>query len=195
MPRECAELYPFLLVNIGSGVSILEVNDLFDFKRVSGSALGGSTYWGLCKVSSEARCTVAILLSHLVVTLDDAFAGLFSERSCQLLTSFESFDDSMEAASGGDIGHVNLNVGDIYGGDYPEMGLPANLTASYFGKVPRLERPRETVTDADIAKALIQMTAQNITQIAFLLSQAKRVSYLFQVLFRWLPTFRRGWIV
>jgi hypothetical protein len=70
---------------------------------------------------------------------------------------------------------VNLNVGDIYGGDYPEMGLPANLTASYFGKIPRLEHPRDSVCDADIAKALIQMTAQNITQIAFMLSQAKGV--------------------
>ena len=53
VPRACAELYPFLLVNIGSGVSILEVRDLFDFSRVSGSALGGSTYWGLCKVRGD----------------------------------------------------------------------------------------------------------------------------------------------
>jgi pantothenate kinase len=51
--REQDEIYPFLLVNIGSGVSILEVRTCFDFDRVTGSALGGATYWGLCKVCGQ----------------------------------------------------------------------------------------------------------------------------------------------
>lgn len=41
-------LYPYLLVNIGSGVSIMKVDDEKTFNRVSGSSLGGGTFWGLC---------------------------------------------------------------------------------------------------------------------------------------------------
>ncbi|CAG9769463.1 unnamed protein product [Ceutorhynchus assimilis] len=40
--------YPFLLVNIGSGVSILSVKSATECKRVSGTSLGGGTFLGLC---------------------------------------------------------------------------------------------------------------------------------------------------
>lgn len=43
-------LYPYLLVNIGSGVSIIKVDDEKTFSRVSGSSLGGGTFWGLCRL-------------------------------------------------------------------------------------------------------------------------------------------------
>ncbi|XP_015918268.1 pantothenate kinase 1 [Parasteatoda tepidariorum] len=41
-------LYPFLVVNIGSGVSILVVYSQDNFKRVSGTSLGGGSFLGLC---------------------------------------------------------------------------------------------------------------------------------------------------
>ena len=41
-------VYPYLLVNIGSGVSILSVTGENDFKRVYGTSLGGGTFLGLC---------------------------------------------------------------------------------------------------------------------------------------------------
>jgi len=43
-------LFPFILVNIGSGVSIVKVEGIDKFERISGSALGGGTFWGLCKL-------------------------------------------------------------------------------------------------------------------------------------------------
>ncbi|KAG2375282.1 hypothetical protein C9374_009905 [Naegleria lovaniensis] len=44
------DVFPYLLVNIGSGVSILRVDGLGMFERVSGSSIGGGTFWGLCKL-------------------------------------------------------------------------------------------------------------------------------------------------
>lgn len=41
---------PYLVVNIGSGVSILKVSGNDKFERVSGTSLGGGTYWGLCRL-------------------------------------------------------------------------------------------------------------------------------------------------
>ncbi|CAO1394878.1 unnamed protein product [Diamesa hyperborea] len=40
--------YPFILVNIGSGVSVLEVRGPDNYKRISGTSLGGGTFLGLC---------------------------------------------------------------------------------------------------------------------------------------------------
>jgi type II pantothenate kinase len=47
--------FPYLVVNIGSGVSILKVSSTDKFERVSGTSLGGGTYWGLCRLFT--RCS------------------------------------------------------------------------------------------------------------------------------------------
>lgn len=43
------ELFPFILVNIGSGVSVLRVDSPECFQRVTGTALGGATFLGLAR--------------------------------------------------------------------------------------------------------------------------------------------------
>ncbi|KDQ63195.1 hypothetical protein JAAARDRAFT_168764 [Jaapia argillacea MUCL 33604] len=45
---------PCLLVNIGSGVSIIKVDDDGKFERVSGTSLGGGTLWGLLSLLTPA---------------------------------------------------------------------------------------------------------------------------------------------
>ncbi|KAL7445646.1 hypothetical protein ACHAXH_009559 [Discostella pseudostelligera] len=45
-----SNLYPYLLVNIGTGVSILRVDGPREHERISGSTIGGGTYWGLCRL-------------------------------------------------------------------------------------------------------------------------------------------------
>ena len=45
-----SNLYPYLLVSIGTGVSILRVDGPRKHERISGSTIGGGTYWGLCRL-------------------------------------------------------------------------------------------------------------------------------------------------
>ncbi|KAH9849258.1 fumble [Lenzites betulinus] len=45
---------PCLLVNIGSGVSIVKVDEDGSFERVSGTSLGGGTLWGLLSLLTPA---------------------------------------------------------------------------------------------------------------------------------------------
>ncbi|PPQ72138.1 hypothetical protein CVT24_002409 [Panaeolus cyanescens] len=45
---------PCLLVNIGSGVSIIKVDEDGSFERVSGTSLGGGTLWGLLSILTPA---------------------------------------------------------------------------------------------------------------------------------------------
>lgn len=42
--------FPYLLVNLGTGVSIVKVTGHGQFERISGSALGGGTFWGLARL-------------------------------------------------------------------------------------------------------------------------------------------------
>jgi pantothenate kinase len=55
------DLYPYLVVNIGSGVSILKVLSSGVFERVSGSSLGGGTYWGLCRLLTKCSTYEEVL--------------------------------------------------------------------------------------------------------------------------------------
>eukprot|EP00897_Mesotaenium_endlicherianum_P008867 jgi/Mesen1/8008/ME000425S07202 len=51
------------------------------------------------------------------------------------LTGCSSFAEAIDLASRGDSSNVDMLVGDIYGGDYTEMGLAASTVASSFGKL------------------------------------------------------------
>ena len=48
--KETEAEFPKLLVSIGSGVSIIKVNDFNSFARVSGTMIGGGTLLGLANL-------------------------------------------------------------------------------------------------------------------------------------------------
>ncbi|XP_062116258.1 pantothenate kinase 2 isoform X2 [Humulus lupulus] len=49
------ELFPYLLVNIGSGVSMIKVDGDGQFQRISGTNVGGGTYWGLGRLLTKCK--------------------------------------------------------------------------------------------------------------------------------------------
>uniref|UniRef100_A0A0P6CRZ5 4'-phosphopantetheine phosphatase n=2 Tax=Daphnia magna TaxID=35525 RepID=A0A0P6CRZ5_9CRUS len=48
-------IFPYLLVNIGSGVSIMKVEAEDRYERIGGTATGGGTFWGLGKLLTKAK--------------------------------------------------------------------------------------------------------------------------------------------
>ncbi|CAA0814129.1 Pantothenate kinase 2 [Striga hermonthica] len=59
------DLYPYLLVNVGSGVSMIKVDGDNKFERVSGTSVGGGTFWGLGKLLTKCKSFDELLeLSH-----------------------------------------------------------------------------------------------------------------------------------
>lgn len=138
--------YPYLVVNIGSGVSILKVSGPHTFERVGGTSLGGGTFYGLCRA----------------------------------LTGCTSFDDALEMAERGRSSHADLLVGDIYGGDYDEIGLPADTVAASFGKLVRGDALHDASKE-DLAKAALVMITNNIGSIANL--YARKVLNVPQMIF------------
>lgn len=53
--RPRTDIYPYLLVNIGSGVSMIRVSGPREFRRIGGTSLGGGTLWGLLSLITGAR--------------------------------------------------------------------------------------------------------------------------------------------
>ncbi|KAJ2990697.1 hypothetical protein HDV02_004194 [Globomyces sp. JEL0801] len=49
------ELFPYMVVNIGSGVSILKVTSDETYERIGGTSLGGGTLWGLLGLLTDAK--------------------------------------------------------------------------------------------------------------------------------------------
>lgn len=49
------DMFPYLLVNVGSGVSMIKVDGDGKFQRVSGTNVGGGTFWGLGRLLTN--CT------------------------------------------------------------------------------------------------------------------------------------------
>jgi type II pantothenate kinase len=50
-----SDVYPYLLVNIGSGVSMIKVSGPSQYQRIGGTSLGGGTLWGLLSLLTGAR--------------------------------------------------------------------------------------------------------------------------------------------
>jgi len=145
------EFFPFLLCNVGTGVSILHVESERSYTRVSGTAIGGGTFMGLTRLLTQMR--------HFEQALDVAGSG--DARRVDMLVS---------DIYGSDTGRSGLNLP----GDLTASFFAKNLESADGVS------PREQVQDDDICKALVVMIAQNLAQIAHLNARihgAKRVFF------------------
>ncbi|GMH01604.1 hypothetical protein Nepgr_003443 [Nepenthes gracilis] len=77
------DLFPYLLVNIGSGVSIIKVDGDGKYERVSGTSVGGGTFWGLGRLLTKCKSFDELLeLSHrgnnrvIDMLVGDIFGGM-----------------------------------------------------------------------------------------------------------------------
>jgi pantothenate kinase len=139
--------YPYILVSVGSGVSILRVDGEESFERVSGSTIGGGTFWGLCKLITQIGSYEEL----------KELSGRGDNRSVDLLVG-----DIYGADGYGQFGlpadliassfaKCGLADGDIDGGD--------NGSRQSFADRFRPE---------DVARSMLTMVANNIAQIAYL---------------------------
>lgn len=75
---------PCLLVNIGSGVSIIRVDEDGHFERVSGTSIGGGTLWGLLSLLTPATTFDGefLLLVHRFISRS-VFSSLLCVMECR----------------------------------------------------------------------------------------------------------------
>jgi type II pantothenate kinase len=125
------DLFPYLLVNIGSGVSILKVEGPGKISRVSGTSLGGGTFWGLCKLLTKCKTfDEAMDLSELGdntkvdMSVGDIYGGDYGKFDLPASTVASSFgrmgmkdspgDDASEAdIARGLLSMITQNIGQV----------------------------------------------------------------------------------
>ncbi|XP_019417441.1 PREDICTED: pantothenate kinase 2-like [Lupinus angustifolius] len=93
------DLFPYLLVNIGSGVSMIKVDGEGKFERVSGTNVGGGTYWGLGRLLTKCKSFDELLElsqkgdnSNIDMLVGDIYGGLdYSKIGLSVSTIASSF--------------------------------------------------------------------------------------------------------
>ncbi len=163
-PREA--IYPYLLVNIGSGVSMLKVTGPRTFERVGGTSLGGGTLWGLLSMLTGARTFDAMLEQ----------AGQGDNTRVDMLVG------DIYGQDYGKIGLKSTTIASSFGRVFKmkKDAEAAALAASGQPVADGQALPRgEGFTDGDVARSLLYAVSNNIGQIAYLQSQIHNLSDIY----------------
>jgi len=148
---------PFLLVNIGSGVSILKVDSPTQYVRVGGSSVGGGTFFGLCRLLTDIKSWDEVVKigkegdnSKVDLLVGDIYGGDYDSNTFNLPAH-------IIASSFGKPGR-DMSM------SFDNLGLPSNLQKDY--------------NKADIIRSLLTTISVNITQIAYLNAKLQGVDTL-----------------
>lgn len=147
-------IYPYLLVNIGSGVSIIKVMgpNQEDFIRVGGSSLGGGTLWGLLSLLTDAN------------SYDE------------MLTNAAKGDNSKVDMLVGDIYGTDYNKIGL------KKSTIASSFGKVFKKKHQQSFKNgdsELFASADISRSLLYAISNNIGQIAYLQAKIHEVNHIY----------------
>jgi type II pantothenate kinase len=179
------DIYPYLLVNIGSGVSFLKVSGPRTYQRVGGTSLGGGTLWGLLSLLTGARTFDEMLdmaergdnskVDMLVGDIYGTDYGKIGLKSTTIASSFgKVFRKKREAESEAEDsgGLTNSDDDAIPNGDgTTRYHNPHTSNDSSSSK--------DRFSGADISRSLLYAISNNIGQIAYLQSQIHNLSHIY----------------
>ncbi|KAK0587360.1 hypothetical protein LWI29_021561 [Acer saccharum] len=145
------DLFPYLLVNIGSGVSMIKVDGDGKFQRVSGTNVGGGTYWGLgrlltkCKSFDELlelsqrgdNSTIDMLVGDIYGGMDYSKIGLSASTIASSFGKAISDNKELEDYSPEDISlsllrMISYNIGQIAYLNALRFGLKRIFFGGFF---------------------------------------------------------------
>ncbi|ORX40304.1 fumble-domain-containing protein [Kockovaella imperatae] len=130
--------FPCLVVNIGSGVSIVKCDADGKFERVSGTSLGGGTLWGLLSLLTDAK------------SFDDMLA--LSE-----LGDNAAVDMLVGDIYGSDYSKIGLKSSTI-----------ASTFGKVFRRGATADERKRNLKQEDIAKSLLYAVSNNIGHVAYM---------------------------
>lgn len=171
-------IYPYLLVNIGSGVSFLKVSGPHKYERVGGTSLGGGTLWGLLSLLTGARTFDEMLdmadkgdntrVDMLVGDIYGTDYGKIGLKSTTIASSFGKVfrmkkEAESEAEDSGGALAYSLQDG--------AMALDAD-PGSEESNNPHFDR-------SDISRSLLYAISNNIGQLAHLHSRIHDLNHIY----------------
>ncbi|CAK7272855.1 hypothetical protein SEPCBS119000_005342 [Sporothrix epigloea] len=199
------DLYPYMLVNIGSGVSMLKVSGPHKYERVGGTSLGGGTLWGLLSLLTGARSFDEMLElasrgdnSRVDMLVGDIYGtdyGKIGLKSTAIASSFgkvfrmkhlaeSEAEDGVRSATNGegtDGSHDQTaetkteTETETATGTEPEPGAGTNLENNVY----RGAAYNTHFNAADISRSLLYAISNNIGQIAYLHSRIHNLDSIY----------------
>ncbi|KAK5046646.1 hypothetical protein LTR84_007407 [Exophiala bonariae] len=165
-----ADIYPYLLVNIGSGVSMVKVSGPREFERVGGTSLGGGTFWGILSLLTGAR------------TFDEMLA--LAERGDN--SGVDMLVGDIYGTGYSKIGLKSTTIASTFGKVF-RMKRMAERNAEdgegLFNRDPRGDGEEEQTEEGfkiqDMARSLLFAISNNIGQIAYLQSEKHDLQHIY----------------
>ncbi|KAK4693465.1 type II pantothenate kinase, partial [Lecanoromycetidae sp. Uapishka_2] len=164
------DIYPYLLVNIGSGVSMVKVSGPKQFDRVGGTSLGGGTLWGLLSLLTGARSFDEMLAladkgdnGNVDMLVGDIYGTDYGKIGLEKSTIASSFGKVFKMKRQGESDAEDgsgLSNGDSRQAD----GTPMQDQA---------------FAPEDISRSLLYAVSNNIGQIAYLQSEKHRLEHIY----------------
>lgn len=175
-----SDIYPYLLVNIGSGVSMIKVSGPREYQRVGGTSLGGGTLWGLLSLLTGAKTFDDMLgmaergdnakVDMLVGDIYGTDYGKIGLKSSAIASSFGKVfrmkrgeDGEAEADSTAGPAKASLK-------SQPTLPAPINDPESSSATA---------FSSSDISRSLLYAISNNIGQIAYLQSEKHSLSTIY----------------
>jgi type II pantothenate kinase len=155
-----SDIYPYLLVNIGSGVSMIKVSGPRAYQRVGGTSLGGGTLWGLLSLLTGAR------------TFDDMLG--MAERGDN--SKVDMLVGDIYGTDYGKIGLKSSTIASSFGKVF-RMKREAERAAEDSPSSPT--DPDSQFSHEDVSRSLLYAISNNIGQIAYLQSEKHRLSTIY----------------
>lgn len=178
-----SDIYPYLLVNIGSGVSMIKVSGPREFQRVGGTSLGGGTLWGLLSLLTGARTFDDMLgmaergdntkVDMLVGDIYGTDYGKIGLKSTTIASSFgKVFRMKREAErEAEDTGGLSNGDREMYNTIPPRPSSPSSPDPHAHNHV--------SFQGADISRSLLYAISNNIGQIAYLQSEKHKLANIY----------------
>ena len=175
-------IYPYMLVNIGSGVSILKVTGPNQFERVGGSSLGGGTLWGLLSLITGAKSYDQMLQwaqegdnTNVDMLVGDIYGTDYGKIGLKASSIASSFGKVFQ----GERNENNLQINESESSE-------SSSRSSSIHTIPIVHKePNHNniflpeFNNKDISKSLLYAVSNNIGQIAYLQAKIHNVEKIY----------------
>lgn len=190
-------IYPYMLVNIGSGVSILKVSGPRTYERVGGTSLGGGTLWGILSLLTPAESFDEMLdmaakgdnskVDMLVGDIYGTDYGKIGLKSTTIASSFGKVFRMKREAENEAEDTGGLSNGDDQNRRQQQNSEQSTSTTSASSQAPQhrpsssraSELARSRFSSSDISRSLLYAISNNIGQISYLQSQVHGLSRIY----------------
>ena len=164
------DIYPYLLVNIGSGVSMVKVSGPKQYERIGGTSLGGGTLWGLLSLLTGARSFDDMLAmadrgdnTKVDMLVGDIYGTDYSKIGLKTTTIASSFGKVFKMKRQGE----------------SEAEDGSGLSNGDSRQADGASTSERAFAPEDISRSLLYAVSNNIGQIAYLQCEKHKLEHIY----------------